>query len=70
MVKWNWRKFCIIFPRENEHLVEFVIFEIAVNAANVGKFFSEKNVALCVKSCQVRLEYQKICVRLKSAICD
>ena len=23
MVKWNWRKSCIIFPRENEHLVQF-----------------------------------------------
>ena len=21
MEKWNWRKFCIIFLRENEHLV-------------------------------------------------
>ena len=26
MVKWNWRKSRIIFPRENEHLVYLFIF--------------------------------------------
>ena len=25
MVKWNWRKSRIIFPRENEHLVLFLV---------------------------------------------
>ena len=26
MVKWNWRKSCIIFPWENEHLVYLYIY--------------------------------------------
>ena len=28
MVKWNWRKSRIIFPRENEHLVILALFTL------------------------------------------
>ena len=29
MVKWNWRKSRIIFPQENEHLVDYQRYAFA-----------------------------------------
>ena len=44
-------------------MVVLVMFETAVNAASVGKFFSE-SVAICAKKLQSASEHRKNRVRL------
>ena len=37
MLKWNWRKSRIIFPRENEHLVYLFIWANHIMGTNTPK---------------------------------
>ena len=41
MVKWNWRKSRIIFPRENEHLVYYIQVLVDLSFKNLQPMYTE-----------------------------